>query len=277
MTLSATPAPARSSAEEVRALEVIKQARAAIGGEEKLRSVSGLSLAWKFRRLTRQGGQETGETRYDFIFPDKFRKEEILNMGGDDITEVNSSSLLNGELARFDVRSSNPGVPVMDNGPGGGDAQARLRQGLRKEYALQALQLLLTPSPSYPFEFTYAGEAQAGDGSADVLDAKGPGGFAVRLFFDKTTHRLLMMSYKEPRPVFMPGQQAKGATRSDSGENTEDMLEVRLRFSDYRAEAGILLPHLITREKDGKIDRETELKSVKINPSFKPEYFAVKG
>jgi hypothetical protein len=52
--------------------------------------------------------------------------------------------------------------------------------------------------------------------------------------------------------------------------------EVRLRFADYRPEAGIVVPHLITREKNGKIVQEAELKSFKVNPSYKAEYFEAK-
>ena len=50
-----------------------------------------------------------------------------------------------------------------------------------------ALAFLLTSPPSMPLEFAYGGEAEADDGKADVVDAKGPGSFAARLFLDKKT------------------------------------------------------------------------------------------
>jgi len=40
-----------------------------------------------------------------------------------------------------------------------------------------------------PLEFAYGGEAASDDGKAEVVDAKGPGSFAARIFFDQKTHR----------------------------------------------------------------------------------------
>ena len=46
--------------------------------------------------------------------------------------------------------------------------------------------MFATSLAAYPLTFTYAGEAESADGKADVIDVKGEGDFAVRLFIDQT-------------------------------------------------------------------------------------------
>jgi hypothetical protein len=40
----------------------------------------------------------------------------------------------------------------------------------------------------YPLIFTYVGQAEAPQGKADVLEAKGPSNFTMRFFVAQTTH-----------------------------------------------------------------------------------------
>ena len=56
---------------------------------------------------------------------------------------------------------------------------------------------------SYPLTFSYAGEAEAPEGKADVVDIKGPANFAARLFVNSQTHMPLMLSWTTP-PVVWP-------------------------------------------------------------------------
>ena len=265
-----------NGASNSRAQEVLGLARAAIGGEAKLNAVKGFSIAWKFRRVAGNGEQDKGETQFDFLLPDKFLKREVLNLSGE-FGQVTSLSGLSGEQVWTDFRTNTQDIPVVDEGTGNPEKQAALRQGLRKELTLNLLQLMLTPPPSWPVEVTYVGEAEAEDGRADVLEAKTPGGFTVRLFIDKETHQLRLLSYREATvKVTLPsGKEAKKTARLQYKPTAADA-EVRLRFADYRPEEGIVVPHLITREKNGKIVQEAELKSFKVNPAYKAEYFEAK-
>jgi hypothetical protein len=278
MVVGVTVVLAQSDGGKARAQEVLGQARAALGGEGRLQAIKSFSISWRLRRLMPNGDQDAGEVHFDFLLPDKFAKSETLNLSGNEGQIVNRS-LLNGDQAWNDLRSANPEIPIMDMRSGGPEDQIALREGLRKEQASQLLQLLLLPSASFPFNFTYAGEAEAEDGRADVIDAKGPNDFMMRLFFDKKTHRLLLASYHEA-PVMLtmqPSKPAKRSTQSSPHDDKQQDIEVQLRFSDYRAEDGILLPHLITRTKNGKPNQEAELQSFKLNPVFKPTQFEVKS
>src|SRR5688500_8338011 len=168
-------------------------------------------------------------------------------------------------------------------------------QRMRAEMARYVLALLAAPPAGFPLEFTYAGEATADDGSADVVDATGPDGFAARLFLDKQTHLPLMLTYRAPRPrVFtMTMQQGggggKGAhkTPEEASREAQDKLkagdaakpeevEMQWRFSDYREAGGLMLPHRIASGTDGETTDEFEIKSYAVNPQFKADRFQKK-
>lgn len=263
--------------------QVLAHARAALASEAKLKTINGFSVVYNFRRLAINGQQRTGEIKLDVLLPDKFLMTENRNLPRD-IGQVISRSLLNGQQASFDIRTTTsevPIVPIASVDPA--KEQAALMQSLRREHVLNLLQLMLMTPTSFPADFTYVGEAQAIDGSADVLDVKGPDNFKARLFLDRRTHRLVMLSYGEPAPpdvVIGTDRQGKLAARpkesTQSGAGRPADVQVQLRFSDYRLEDGIYLPHLITKEKNGQVDQEMELKSFKANPTFEPAYFDVK-
>lgn len=274
-------ATAQERVEHVRAREVLKQARAVLGGEAKVNAVNAFSATFKSRLLMKNGEQRFGEFQVDLSLPDKFAKRETRNLPGG-LGQMITTSLLDGEQVWFNVRTTSadvPVVPVASADPA--KEQAALLQRLRDEQALYLLQILLTVPASYSVDFTYAGEAEAEDGRADVIDARGAGGFSARLFFDKESHRLLLLSYQEPAPQqIVMSRDAKGTMTARPNMQTPGAtpptVEVQWRFSDYRAEEGILVPHLITRGKGGKIDQELELKSFRVNPSFKPDNFTAK-
>jgi hypothetical protein len=267
--------PARQTTLDDRAQKILREARGAIGGESKLKSVNGASATWKFTRVAAGGGQDTGDLRYDFSLPGRFEKKEVVNLSGN-LGQVTTVSALNGERASSDVRSSSNEVPVVNASPDKTD-EAAVRQRLQKEFASYLLELLLTAPPSAPVAIAYVGEAEAEDGRADVLEATGGNNFSMHLFFDKETHLLRLVSYREParRRFAAPSSKSAGnlLLQKRTNEVAAANVEVQLRFSEFRAEGGILVPHRITRERDGKIDMEMELKDFQVNPSFKPRHF----
>lgn len=80
-----------------RALEVLKQAREAIGGEEQLQRVQGLQINGAYRRVfgDRQMG---GDREISISLPGKYLVEDAMNAGGHSIAMVNTRGL-NGERA----------------------------------------------------------------------------------------------------------------------------------------------------------------------------------
>ncbi|RPJ53771.1 MAG: hypothetical protein EHM24_32515 [Acidobacteria bacterium] len=73
----------------------------------------------------------------------------------------------------------------------------------KKEFARLTLGMFAASLPAYPLEFAYAGQAEAPEGKADVIDVKGEGGFSARLFVDAATHLPLMLSWMDKEPLII--------------------------------------------------------------------------
>lgn len=270
-----------------KAQQLIAQARAALGGD-KLKS---LSVTGSYRRTFGQM-EMTGEVSYDLLLPDKMMKTETMNpMPSLEITRVET---LNGDDVWEDQQQhgGGGGMMIFRRGPGGPGAdpeKARemMRQGVRSDFARLAIGLLLTTPSSFPVEYSFAGEAESPDGKADVLEAKGPGGFAIRLFLDQKTHRPLMLAYNARKPRVMTQTAAPGAHRNpeEAEKKMKEMeaeaskqpdVEFRIYFSDYREVSGVSIPHKMTKSIEDEVNEETEIKNVKINPQLNPEKFVKK-
>lgn len=272
-----------------KAQQLIDQARAALGGD-KLKSLQGLSATGQYRRTFGQM-EMSGEVNYDLLLPDKMMKTEVMSpIPSLEITRIET---LNGDDVWEDQQQhgAGGGMVMIRRGLGGPSAdpkqaEAALRQGVRMEFARLLIGWLLTTPSSLPVEYSYAGEAESPDGKADVLDVKGAGGFATRLFLDQKTHRPLMLTYNGLKPRVMT-QRVTGALRSpeDAEKQMKEMeaeaaaqpiVEFRIHLSDYRNVNGISFPHKLTRSIENEINEELEITKVKINPQLKPEKFVKK-
>ena len=282
LTLAALAATPITTNDAARAEETLRQARKAVGGEEKLGAVQSLIARGKYRRVF--GERETsGERELSFQFPDKFLVADTFAVGGLN-TAATTSKGLNGTEAWQGGR----GGMIFIGGPEMTEEQktAMYRRNFQIEWARLALGMLLTTQPSFPVQFTYAGEAEAEDGKADVLDAAGPEKFAARLFLDKQTHLPLMLTYKIMARRIAGG----GALSIRHGMSKEEIdkmikeqqekagppqeVEHQIRFSDFRKAGGLTLPHRITQTSDSNdMTEEWEITKYEINPQLKPDTF----
>lgn len=260
-----------------RSEELLRQAREALGGESKLRSVQALAASGNFRRVT--GGLDlSGQIKLEFLLPDKFMKTEITNLPGN-IGQVTRAMVLNGRQAWTDSRSSSSEIPLVRSAAADPQKDAELQNRLRFEYLRYLIAWLATVPSSLPVNFDYAGEAQAPDGRAQVLDAKSGDGFTARLFLDEKTHRPLMLSYRAPAArqfkigVGRAGNVTKG---KDQGQGSGDV-DIQIRFSDYRSVDGILLPYHFTKTVNGTVEEELSIVKFKINPPLKAGQFQKKS
>jgi len=270
-----------------KAQQLIAQARAALGGD-KLKS---LSVTGNYRRTFGQM-EMTGEVSYDLLLPDKMMKTETMSPAPS--LEITRVETLNGDDVWEDQqqRGGGGGMMIFRRGPGGPGvdpqkAQEMMRQGLRSDFARLLIGWLLTTPSSFPVEFSFAGEAESPDGKADALDVKGPGGFAARLFLDQKTHYPLMLTYNGKKPRIMTQTAAPGAPRNpeEMEKRMKEMeaetakqpdVEFRIYLSDYREVNGVSFPHKLARSIENEVNEELEIKTVKINPQFKPEKFVKK-
>ncbi|HEU0173053.1 MAG TPA: hypothetical protein VFV58_02230 [Blastocatellia bacterium] len=270
-----------------KAQQLIAQARAALGGD-KLKS---LSVTGAYRRTFGQA-EITGEIDYDLLLPDKMMKTDTMNpMPSLEITRIEA---LNGDDVWEDQQQhgGGGGMVFIRRGPGGPGAdpekaQDMLRLGVRSDFARLLIGWLLTTPSSFPVEFSFAGEAESPDGKADVLDVKGPGKFAARLFLDQKTHYPLMLTYNGKKPRIITQTATAGAPRKpeemekrmkemDAEADKQPDVEYRIYLSDYREVNGVSFPHKLTRSIENEVNEELEIKNVKINPQLKPEKFVKK-
>jgi hypothetical protein len=271
---------AMEAAGDTKAEQVLAQARAAIGGDQHLASVRGLTAAGTFQREMGDR-QMTGEITIDLQLPDKMLRTESTRLMDDATVEMMQG--LNGDQVLRGSRTigGGPNMMLRMAPPGSGsDAEAQALRNQRADLARVTLAFLLTSSVAMPLEYSYGGEAEADEGKADVLDAKGPGGFSARLFFDKKTHRPLMLSYRgaAPRMVMQTrrgdGPPTPGAAPAQLP--PPEIVDIQLFLDDYKAIDGVMLPHHLSRSIDGKPAEEMTFKTIRINPTFKADTFSAK-
>jgi hypothetical protein len=249
-----------------RADEVLRQAREALGGEAKLKEVQNFTASGSFRRQ-----DQSGEKRIDMLLPDKYKVSDTLSLiAGIELTIVNA---LNGNQAWNDSRTSAGNAQVMAMRRGGNEQQNSEEQvrNLRAEYTRYLLALFLMPAPGSSIEF--GGEAEAADGRADVLVVKDADGRVAKLFIDQKTHRPLMMTYRDVA-LRMKTMKSNAGSSGDVDKIVKDAKanppareesDMQMHLSDYKAEKGILLPHLIVITVNDKPYEEWQPKSFKVN------------
>src|SRR6267378_2436926 len=89
--------PRTAVAADPRAQEIVKQARAAIGGEENLHNILSLLAKGQYRRIL--GDREmAGDRELSILLPDKYLVEDSFSQGGLSTAIVNTRGL-NGEKA----------------------------------------------------------------------------------------------------------------------------------------------------------------------------------
>jgi hypothetical protein len=158
----------------------------------------------------------------------------------------------------------------------------------RHEFARLTLGMFATSFAGYPVSFSYAGQAEAPDGKAHVLDVKGDGDFAAKLFIDAKTHLPLMLSWMAKEPIRMTvGPQSFGGAsnlsqedmmrqiqeRMKEAEASRRVVEYRVYYSEYEDASGVKVPRKFQRSIDGKPVEEQTIETIKINPKIDPKKF----
>jgi hypothetical protein len=191
-------------------------------------------------------------------------------------------------------RSGAP-MPPGGRGPAMDPRRARVTT-VKQDYARMALGLFAA-SPAYPLTFSYAAMAEAPQGQADVLDGKGEGNFAVRLFISRQTHLPVMVTWNTPPTnviVTIPGQPppqtvapgavvvpgppapASGASKEETDKYAKDVLAIRsnaqgtpvehrLYFGEYRDVDGMRFPFRLRRAIGTETTEETTFDRFRIN------------
>lgn len=306
--------------------QILADARAALGGDKKLEAVKTLAMTGQSVRTTPSGSTAGSDVELSFALPDKFmRREAVVNMGnmsiyrmtgfnGDGlINEMDQPPQLSGGATVVHFRIGGPGGAAI--GPGAPPLTPEQQEEMRKtmlgsakqDFARLTLGMFVASFPAFPLTMTYAGQAESPDGKADIIDVKGDGDFAVRLFIDTKSHLPLMLSWmaKEPMQIMRqvsgpdgsrtvvtggttvqapagkltPEEQAKLtaqlAAQAKEADAKRRVVEYRLFYADYRRVDGVMVPFRLERSIDGKPAEELTFDSVKVNPKIDAKTFAV--
>ena len=318
MAFAQTPAPAPSAAvSSGEAAVVLNAAREALGGEKRISAVKTVVASGATRQL--QGDNLVPILFEIFIeIPDKYlRTDEIpARESGPNSRGFNGDALLQsgdaaGPARRGGPPPSGPASPAPAAAP---DATAKPAGPgptlpLKQDFVRLTLGMFATSFSAYPLSFGHAGQAEAPEGKADVLDVKGAGNFAARFFIDSKTHLPLMLSWTTPPnlvPVVAgqkpPANLAPGsvpfetpvpppdtATPEEKKQFEADALaarkkamasarptENRIYYADYRDVDGLKLPFRIRRAIGATTVEETTFDRYRINAKIDPRKFEVR-
>ncbi len=190
---------------------IVSATRKALGGEDKITGLKGLTAEGPFRRA--MGGRDMeGTLTVTIARPDKMKRVEEMQMGGMvGGPTIQRTSVLAGTTAWDDTQNRGGmggGMRIMINegpGPGGGAGptpeqlnEIRVR---RMRVQLQRLTAALLADAGTPW--VDAGIAESPEGKADILETKEDTGRTLRLFIDQETHLPLMVQYQDPKPMIM--------------------------------------------------------------------------
>lgn len=283
------------------ASRLIKEARAALGGEEALRKVQTLSTSGRFKNFVKYVSVESpkkvvekekklsGKVGIDFLMPDRFRRQwsgqTFRGFGYSYAEVVNGSRAWRNPPLR--AISSNKDRRVIDVGDFERTVELQAR-GARQQLTQYLLGWFLQPLPSFPLEFSYVGQAMTFSGQANVILVQGPDNYRVYLLLDPQTN--LPLAIAEPfmgsrRSIvvvessgifdrkFMSETVRRAAHERQSRMTPSQHYEMHLKFSDYRQTAGMLLPHRITTSINLEIIEELTFDQYQINHFINPKKF----
>lgn len=253
-----TPVFAQPNAEAV-----LAAARAALGGDAKIAAVKTFVATGRTRQVR---GENLVPIEFEIQaeLPDKYsRYDEFPAQDAGPVTAgfVGDALVL---IPRPAPPPPRPGAPA----PPPGAQEAMLRQRLnvaKQDFARLMLGMFATSTPAFPLTYSYIGQAEAPQGKADVIEAKGPNNFTARLFIASDTRLPIMLSWQPPGP---PGGPPGGPPKP--------MPEQRLFFADYRDVDGLKLPFRIRRATGAETTEETTFDRYRINVRVDPRRFDTK-
>ena len=213
---------------------ILAATREALGGEKKLSAVKTVVANGRTQQV-RGDNLVPIEFEIDVELPDKYVRR-------DEIPAQESGSSTSGFSGETLIRTKATAV--------------------RQDFARLMLGLFAASFAGYPISFSYVGQAEAPQGKADVLDAKGAD-LSMRVFIAQATHLPIMITWQAPAPPARGGQPAA----------TAPLQETRLFFADYRDVDGLKWPFRLRRAVGVDTVEETTFDRFRVNAKIDPKKF----
>ena len=243
--------------------QIIEKAKTIINKDIKIKEIKGIYLELQTIRVistqSKNKLQSNVELSLATNFPNQIRREEYNDHGENQQLTINvlnfpkysitSDILINGKPFNF---SSNLGsiVPTF--------TKKQRIDSIMRDVFITTFPILLQSSCYQGINFRYVGEVESKDFKAEVIEAIDKDNKKARLFFDKQSHYLLML------------------TESLLDPNKKEEIERKFYYSDYKEISGLLVAHKIIVQTGDIMTEERQLKKFEINPTFKPNLFEVK-
>jgi hypothetical protein len=303
VVFTAAAGSARSAAQTKDAASVLAAARTAIGGDNKLAAVKTFIANGRTRQVR---GENLVPIEFEIQaeLPDKYsRRDEFPAQDQGPST----AGFVGDELVLIPRPLPPPPRPgAAPPPPGQQEAALRARMmAAKQDFARLMLGMFASSFSGFPLTFTYAGEAEAPQGKADVIDVKGPANFAGRLFIHAETHLPILFTWQAPggparpgagaggppqgpppggapaatpAPAPQPAGGAPGATGAPGAAAQRPggppaMVEQRLYFAEYRDVDGLKLPFRLRRGVGADTTEETTFDRFRINARIDPRRF----
>ena len=146
--------------------------------------------------------------------------------------------------------------------------------GVKQDFSRLALGMFAGSFAGYPLTFTYVGQAEAPQGKADVLEAKGAPNLTMRFFIDQSTHQPIMISWQGAAPGAGRGAgPGRGPAPPATGAPAGPPPENRIYFADYRDVDGMKWPFRLRRALGSDTVEETTFDRFRVNTRIDPKKF----
>lgn len=232
-TAATTPSGPVSADSIARAQQIVAQATSAVGGLEALKSVKSIVTKATVKVSSPMGEQEVSATA-TLLFPDKLRLEITVPQG----TLVQAT---NGTTGWMQFGPSTQDMPPA--------ALAGIKDGL-KRHPVALMIALNDPNAKRQALDDEAVE----DKPANVVVWTDAEGKATKIYFDKSTHLLVKMTY---------------SSKNQFG--AEVLVEEML--SDYRPVSGVPMAFMQSQSQNGKKVSENKVIDVQVNAAIDPKIF----
>ena len=303
------PPPRPTKAAIDRAAGIMADVRKALGGE----TLAAVKTVLVTGRTERVRGNNLVPIEFEIAMelPDKYvRRDEVPAEESDPTsTGFNGDDLIQIPAPVIQAPPARAGAPPQTPDQLDAQRKTRLAAGLasaKQDFARLALGMF-GDTFSYPLTYAFAAQALAPQGNADVIDAKGPGTFALRFFVMSDSHLPIMVSWQapptnvivlapgQPQPptiapgaVVVTGPAAPAAAASQEEKDTYAKavaalrartmavpVENRLYFADYRDADGVRFPYRLRRAIGADTSEETTFDRFRVNAKIDPKKFQI--
>jgi hypothetical protein len=258
-------------AQERTADSVMAAARAALGGDAKIAGVKTFIANGRTRQVR---GENLVPIEFEIQaeLPDKYsRRDEFPAQDAGPVTSGFAGDALV-LIPRPVPPPPRPGMPAPPPQQQEMMLRARMVQA-KQDFARLMLGMFAGTTAAFPVTYSHAGQAEAPQGKADVIDVKGPANFTARLFV-ADNGLPIMLSWTSPQgaPGAPRAQGAGGPPGGPAGAPSAPV-EQRLYFADYRDVDGLKLPFRIRRAAGSETTEETTFDRYRINAKVDPRRF----